>query len=96
MDGLEMAASTAEDTIHLTCIVTAQPPNDNIAVQCGERTGTNDADERTHDSEQRNHEFSLPPADGGKDAWLFLAGAFVLEALVWGIALSLSWPIAPH
>lgn len=23
-------------------------------------------------------------ADGGEDAWLFLAGCFVLEALVWG------------
>ncbi|OAL46661.1 MFS general substrate transporter [Pyrenochaeta sp. DS3sAY3a] len=30
------------------------------------------------------HEFSLPPVDGGKDAWLFLAAAFVLEVLVWG------------
>ncbi|RPA71684.1 MFS general substrate transporter, partial [Ascobolus immersus RN42] len=29
-------------------------------------------------------EFSLPPVDGGKDAWLFLAGAFMIEALVWG------------
>lgn len=27
---------------------------------------------------------SLPPVDGGKDAWLVLAGCFVLEALVWG------------
>jgi hypothetical protein len=31
-----------------------------------------------------NHEFSLPPADGGKAAWLFLAAKFVVEALVWG------------
>jgi hypothetical protein len=31
------------------------------------------------------HEFgSLPPVDGGKDAWLFLAAGFVFEALVWG------------
>ena len=30
------------------------------------------------------HEFSLPPADGGKAAWLFLAAGFVVEALVWG------------
>lgn len=30
------------------------------------------------------HEFSLPPADGGKDAWLFLAAVFVVDALVWG------------
>ncbi|KAJ4991668.1 major facilitator superfamily transporter [Stagonosporopsis vannaccii] len=29
-------------------------------------------------------EFSLPPVDTGKDAWLFLFSAFVLEVLVWG------------
>jgi hypothetical protein len=29
-------------------------------------------------------EFTLPPVDGGKDAWLFLFSAFVLEILVWG------------
>ncbi|KAF2223479.1 major facilitator superfamily domain-containing protein [Elsinoe ampelina] len=28
--------------------------------------------------------FSLPPADGGKDAWLVLLACFILEALVWG------------
>jgi hypothetical protein len=28
-------------------------------------------------------EFSLPPVDGGKDAWLFLFSAFILEILVW-------------
>jgi len=27
---------------------------------------------------------TLPPVDGGTDAWLALAGAFTLEALVWG------------
>jgi hypothetical protein len=26
----------------------------------------------------------LPRVDGGKDAWLFLVGCFVFEALVWG------------
>jgi hypothetical protein len=26
----------------------------------------------------------LPKVDGGKDAWLFLVGCFVFEALVWG------------
>ena len=30
------------------------------------------------------HEFSLPPVDGGKDAWLFLAACFMIEGLVWG------------
>ena len=27
---------------------------------------------------------SLPRVDGGKAAWLFLAGCFSIEALVWG------------
>ncbi|KAL8855925.1 MAG: hypothetical protein Q9178_007439 [Gyalolechia marmorata] len=31
---------------------------------------------------------SLPPIDGGKDAWLFLAACFVVEALVWGFPFS--------
>jgi hypothetical protein len=31
-----------------------------------------------------HHEFSLPQADGGKEAWLFLVAGFVVEALVWG------------
>ena len=31
------------------------------------------------------HEFdSLPPADGGKQAWLFLTACFLVEALIWG------------
>ena len=29
-------------------------------------------------------EYSLPDADRGKDAWLFLAGCFMVEALIWG------------
>lgn len=27
----------------------------------------------------------LPPVDGGTQAWLFLAGCYVMEALVFGI-----------
>ncbi|SPO02804.1 related to monocarboxylate transporter 2 [Cephalotrichum gorgonifer] len=27
---------------------------------------------------------ALPPTDGGKDAWLFLAACFMIEGLVWG------------
>lgn len=30
------------------------------------------------------NEFSLPQADGGKDAWLFLAAGFMAELMVWG------------
>lgn len=29
-------------------------------------------------------DFSLPPVDRGKDAWLFLAAGFMVEALTWG------------
>lgn len=36
------------------------------------------------------NEFSLPPVDGGKDAWLFLAAAFMIELLVWGMDLDSS------
>lgn len=32
----------------------------------------------------RWQERSVPPADGGTQAWLFLAGCFGIEAFVWG------------
>ncbi|KAI1368391.1 MFS general substrate transporter [Xylaria arbuscula] len=35
-----------------------------------------------------NAEFSLPPVDGGKEAWLFLAASFVVDALIWGFTFS--------
>ena len=43
---------------------------------------------------ENNHvqEFSLPRVDGGKDAWLFLAGCFCIEALVWGRLLAFILP----
>lgn len=37
-------------------------------------------------------EFSLPPVDGGKDAWMFLAASFVMEALVWGRCKNIMCP----
>jgi hypothetical protein len=39
-----------------------------------------------HDREQNQQ---LPPMDGGKDAWLFLAACFMIEALIWGKLLHL-------
>ena len=33
-------------------------------------------------------QFFLPRADGGGQAWLFLAGCFAIEALVWGFPFS--------
>ncbi|KAF7557278.1 hypothetical protein G7Z17_g819 [Cylindrodendrum hubeiense] len=38
-----------------------------------------------HDPEQ---EFSLPPVDGGKQAWCFLAACFCVDALIWGFPLT--------
>lgn len=38
----------------------------------------------TDDGPAGAREFSLPPVDTGKDAWLLLMGAFVLEIVVWG------------
>lgn len=35
-------------------------------------------------SDASRREFTLPQADRGKDAWLFLAGCFMVEALIWG------------
>ncbi|KAI1649211.1 MFS general substrate transporter [Daldinia loculata] len=46
-----------------------------------DESGTQQADSQPEDGRQ---EFSLPPVDGGKDAWLFLAACFAIEALVWG------------
>lgn len=47
-----------------------------------DESGTQQADSQPEDGRQ---EFSLPPVDGGKDAWLFLAACFAIEALVWGM-----------
>lgn len=35
-------------------------------------------------ADEANASSSLPPTDGGKDAWLFLFACFMMEALVWG------------
>ncbi|KAL8808532.1 MAG: hypothetical protein Q9182_000083 [Xanthomendoza sp. 2 TL-2023] len=42
---------------------------------------------RPSDANHRR-EFTLPQADRGKDAWLFLAGCFMVEALIWGFPFS--------
>ena len=39
---------------------------------------------RSRPYEVQNEHVSLPKADGGKDAWFFLAGCFCIEALTWG------------
>jgi hypothetical protein len=41
-------------------------------------------DQDLNEIRETEPEFSLPPVDGGKAAWLFLFSAFILEILVWG------------
>ncbi|KAL9594616.1 MAG: hypothetical protein Q9179_005309 [Wetmoreana sp. 5 TL-2023] len=43
---------------------------------------------RIRSQSNNRREFTLPQADRGKDAWLFLAGCFMVEALVWGFPFS--------
>lgn len=43
---------------------------------------------RSQQEEEEFEQTSLPRADGGKDAWSFLAGCFFIEALVWGFPFS--------
>ncbi|RAL17649.1 MFS general substrate transporter [Aspergillus homomorphus CBS 101889] len=45
-------------------------------------------DQSNDDAATALREFSLPPVDGGKDAWLCLVGAFLLEMMVWGFPFS--------
>lgn len=61
---------------------------ENIALAAiGATVPSNHPDEQAQFENGQLHEFSLPRADGGKDAWLFLAGCFTLEALIWGKVL---------
>lgn len=43
----------------------------------------------TSDTDQ----LAIPPADHGKAAWLFLAGCFLAEGLIWGKNSLQNWPL---
>ncbi|KAF2100280.1 MFS general substrate transporter [Rhizodiscina lignyota] len=45
-------------------------------------------DNPTWHTEQPRQEFSLPPADRGKAAWLFLMTCFFVECFIWGFPFS--------
>jgi hypothetical protein len=47
--------------------------------------------DNTEEQEQQQDFQFLPPADSGKDAYLFLAACVGLEALVWGFPFAVSW-----
>lgn len=49
-----------------------------------DRRSSDGHDSILNDDSAPQQEFSLPQADGGLSAWLFLAGCFSIEALVWG------------
>lgn len=61
--------------------------------------GFPDAGESSDVAEGNGHrpEFSLPPVDRGKDAYLFLAACFTMEALVWGeLSMTCNFPLQGH
>jgi hypothetical protein len=51
-----------------------------------------DWQDNNEQQEQQQDFQSLPPADSGKDAYLFLAACVGLEALVWGFPFAVSRP----
>lgn len=55
---------------------TSRPSDEHFELQ--------DTTNAQNENNQSGQEFSLPPADGGKDAWLFLLTCFVVEIFVWG------------
>ncbi|TDZ37130.1 MFS transporter asaE [Colletotrichum spinosum] len=62
----------------------ATPPRRDPSPESGSGSGPGPGS-ALQDSHHTDHEFSsLPPVDGGKQAWLFLAACFAIEALVWG------------
>ena len=58
----------------------------NASAEEGWVANTSDMFNTTHE-----HEKPPPPADTGKDAYLFLAACFTLEALVWGKSQCPKW-----
>ncbi|KAJ9296497.1 hypothetical protein DTO271G3_5195 [Paecilomyces variotii] len=95
---LTAAAATAS-TYHLTHRYDAQDGISNETLTA--RQEENDPNEQSDDNErtlndsyfqQSDHtsqqQRQLPRADGGKDAWLFLAACFMIEALIWGFTFA--------
>jgi hypothetical protein len=74
-------ASAATSEIALTRLEPLPPPSlSDTPITISGVSAENDSNQ----DDQHLQEFSLPPVDGGKDAWLCLAGCFFIEALVWG------------
>ncbi|KAF5230028.1 hypothetical protein FANTH_14009 [Fusarium anthophilum] len=52
------------------------------------QTSTVNFEQSVDSHDDADTEFSLPRENGGKDAWIFLAACFIMEALVWGVPFS--------
>jgi hypothetical protein len=72
----------ASETIEIE--LTSRTPHSSTADIQPHHSGSIDSVE-ANNSNETNAGFSLPPTDGGKDAWLFLLSCFMMEALIWGM-----------
>ena len=73
--------SMARGSVELD-VVSASTSIDNGSVQ--QQNVREDAQINSPEPEANMPEFSLPPADSGKQAWMFLAACWAVEALVFG------------
>lgn len=77
-------SQTATATIELHDIGTSPPAASILQVK---NTSTQRLTDRSLDSSETQtlgEESSLPPVDRGRDAWLFLAACWVVEAITFG------------
>jgi hypothetical protein len=75
---------TSESTeIELT---SRTPHSSTVGIQHHHSGSIDFVEENINNDNETDVGFSLPPTDGGKDAWLFLLSCFMLEALIWGKA----------
>jgi hypothetical protein len=55
----------------------------------GHNESLNDRESLSNQGTSDGHAIApLPPQDRGRDAWLFLVAAFMIETLVWGLPFS--------
>ena len=59
-------------------------PLENMPAPLVDNVDLENADPVRPTSTSSSESAKIPPADGGRDAWLFLAACFIFEALVWG------------
>jgi len=75
-----MASTTTDDDIALTAIDRSR----SSGYEESGRHGSHVRHWQSGEQESGLEQATLPRADGGKDAWMFLTGSFFIEALIWG------------